>query len=91
MELCNIDGDDWERVAQDWKSWCKLVHIGASGNECCRISDEEAKRHHHKSVFNQIYSYLAQTSSSPVHSVEESFIQELGLLAIHGNIINREM
>ena len=34
--------------------------------------------------------HLPQTMSSPVHNVE-GFMQELGLVAIHGHIKNHEM
>ena len=44
LKLCNIDVDNWERIAQDRKSWCKVVSSGPSGFEARRINDAETKR-----------------------------------------------
>ena len=49
LKLCNIDVDNWERIAQDRKSWRKVVSSGPSGFEARRISDAETKRCLHKS------------------------------------------
>ena len=40
LKLCNIDVDNWERIARDRKSWLKVVSSGPAR----RISDAETKR-----------------------------------------------
>ena len=49
LKLCSIDVDNWERIAQDRKSWLKVVSGGPSDFEARRISDAETKRYLHKS------------------------------------------
>ena len=82
-----MDVDNWERIAQDRKSWRKVVSSGPSGFEARRISDAETKRW----MPSQAYSQLFQIQSSPVHSAEEGFMRELGSLATHGFIKNPEI
>ena len=66
----NMDVDNWEQIAQDRKSWHKVVSSGPSVFDARQISDAETKRR----MPSQAYSQLFQIQSSAVHSAEEGFM-----------------